>query len=541
MDNEYIISQALKDLDTGRYSSLRACAAAYNLDHTTLSRRRRGQRSRVISHANQQKLSPIQEDMLAKWLLEAERAGHAFNHRQLQEMASIVHKASGGDGKLGKLWARNFIKRHPDLHTKKGVSIASQRVHDLYSSNVSQWFMILLSLLTVYKIKTKHIYNMDETGNVLGPCTNQTIVGSSLSKRSYVSRPEQREWVSVIECISAIGKALVPLVIFKGKSVQQQWFLPHKTPDWYYTSSDNAYTTNDLGLQWLREIFIPQTTTDLNKREYRLLILDGHRSHCTTEFMWECHQNKIIPYYLIAHASHILQPLDLCVFSSLKRSYRATVNFHSQLDDTAPVKKQRFLEYYQSAKDAAITIRNIKSSFKSAGKVPYNPNKVLSSPFILQVASDSQQQRSHSPQVMTTPTEVQRTPTNHRELDQAVTTLHTLTPLDYNIRDLFAKTGRTIDRLHFRLAEAQRQGTTYKRLSDDHAARSKKQGPVDLNRTFANIDSIKKAYDKAQLPPTTTRGPIRPARLSKPTPTRPPTSTEPFLMVAERLRAIGGR
>ena len=188
--------------------------------------------------------------------------------------------------------------------------------------------------------------------------------------------------MSVIECINAVGKALVLLVIFKGKSVQQQWFIPSKTPDWYYTSSDNAYTTDDLGLQWLREIFIPQTAIGLEKGEYRLLILDGHRSHCTTEFMWECHQNQIIPYYLIAHASHILQPLDLCVFSSLKRSYRAAVNYHSQLDDTAPVKKQRFLEYYQSAREDAMVVRNIRSGFRTAGIVPYNPNKILSSPFV---------------------------------------------------------------------------------------------------------------------------------------------------------------
>ena len=65
--------------------------------------------------------------------------------------------------------------------------------------------MILLSLLTIYKIKVTNIYNMDETGNALGPCANQTIVGSSLSKRSYVLRAEKREWVSVIECISATG------------------------------------------------------------------------------------------------------------------------------------------------------------------------------------------------------------------------------------------------------------------------------------------------------------------------------------------------
>ena len=112
--------------------------------------------------------------------------------------------------------------------------------------------------------------------------------------------------MSIIKCISADGKQLVPVVIFKGKNVQRQWFIPDRTPDWHYTATANAYTSDDIGVQWLREVFIPQSAKDMPSCEYRLLLLDGHRSHCTTEFMWECFINRIIPYYLIAHASHIL-------------------------------------------------------------------------------------------------------------------------------------------------------------------------------------------------------------------------------------------
>ena len=306
MKPDHIYSQALRELAAGKWPSLRAAAAAYNLDPSTLSRRRKGQRNRVESHEEQQTLSREQERLLVQWLLEAEQAGHAFNHAQLRDMASIIHKASGGDGHIGKSWASNFPRRNPGVHTKKGVSIANQRVHTLYSTVFDNWFSQLNALIMKKAITPTHTWNMDETGNALGPCANQTIVGTTDTKRSYVSTAEDREWVSVIECISALGKSLVPLVIFKGKHVQSQWFIPGKTPDWVYTSSANAYTSNDIGLQWLRDIFIPKTTANLAPGQYRLLLLDGHRSHCTLDFMWECFQHKIIPYYLVAHASHIL-------------------------------------------------------------------------------------------------------------------------------------------------------------------------------------------------------------------------------------------
>src|SRR4051812_19682393 len=51
----------------------------------------------------------------------------------------------------------------------------------------------------------------------------------------------------------------------------------------------------DIGLQWLRTIFIPQTSTGLGDSEYRLLLVDGHYSHATLDFMYECFINRIIP------------------------------------------------------------------------------------------------------------------------------------------------------------------------------------------------------------------------------------------------------
>lgn len=535
MTPDSVYSQALSDLDNGRYTSIRAAAAAYKIDYTTLSRRRKGQRNRVDSHELQQTLSPLQERLLVAWLLEAERAAHAFNHAQLRDIASIILKASGGNGYVGKGWVIAFLKRNPGVRTKKGVSIANQRVFTLYSNTFKSWFEQLNSLILSKGIKPAHIWNMDETGNALGPCANQTILGNASTKRSYVSRPEDREWVSVIECISAEGIAIQPLVIFKGQHVQNQWFIPGQTPDWRYTTSPSAYTSNDIGLQWLRDIFIPQTCAGLTQGQYRLLLLDGHRSHCTLEFMWECFQHKIIPYYLVAHASHILQPLDLTVFSSLKRTYRAAVNYHSDLDDTAPVKKQRFLEHYQSARDSALTAKNAKAGFQAAGIVPWCPRKVLSSPFIIPSPSDDNIIRPSTPIPQPPPTEVTKTPTTARELYQAVTTLRTSTTLDRDTRNLFAKTIRGFDRIQFNLATTQRHLKTCKKYIDDNRARIKRKQPVDPNKTFVDIKDIKAASER--ITATTTTAVATTTVISHPQ-LPPPTVINLFEGVTAQLGAV---
>ena len=45
--------------------------------------------------------------------------------------------------------------------------------------------------------------NMDEAGTALGSCTNSMVLGDSQKKRTYVQSPQDREWVSMVETVSA--------------------------------------------------------------------------------------------------------------------------------------------------------------------------------------------------------------------------------------------------------------------------------------------------------------------------------------------------
>jgi hypothetical protein len=104
-------------------------------------------------------------------------------------------------------------------------------------------------------------------------------------------------------------------VIFKGQVAIAGWF-DNLLKDWRFEVSNNGWTTDEIGLYWLQKLFIPFT----NSRVwgwYRLLILDGHASHLTPQFDWICAENNIIPLYMPAHSSHLLQPLDVGCFAML--------------------------------------------------------------------------------------------------------------------------------------------------------------------------------------------------------------------------------
>ena len=100
---------------------------------------------------------------------------------------------------------------------------------------------------------------MDESGFGIGEeQATKFLVHLNYTSRQKVIAGKQ-EWVSDIECINAAGEALAPLLIFAGKSPNTSW-ISHDTPsNYYFATSENGWTLNDLGLQWLTKIFEPLT------------------------------------------------------------------------------------------------------------------------------------------------------------------------------------------------------------------------------------------------------------------------------------------
>ncbi|KAM4066697.1 DDE superfamily endonuclease [Hirsutella rhossiliensis] len=187
------------------------------------------------------------------------------------------------------------------------------------------------------------------------------VVGSSDPKRkAHLKGPQSRGWTSFIEAITADGRALTPGIIFKGKELQKQWFKQEfrKFADWHYITSPNGWTDNNIAVEWLEEVYLPQTRPS-DESEARLIILDGHGSHATNNWMATCFLNNIYCCYLPSHCSHGLQPLDNGVFNAIKAAYRKELDRLASLTDSAPVDKVNFIRAYARAREMGMTQKHI--------------------------------------------------------------------------------------------------------------------------------------------------------------------------------------
>ena len=77
--------------------------------------------------------------------------------------------------------------------------------------------------------------------------------------------------------------------------------------------------------------------------EKRLLIIDGHGSHATDDFMFECFYNGIYVLWLPPHFPHVTQPLDMGVFGPVKNAYRRALSQLDSDDDSSLQSKISFL------------------------------------------------------------------------------------------------------------------------------------------------------------------------------------------------------
>jgi hypothetical protein len=208
-------------------------------------------------------------------------------------------------------------------------------------------------------------------------------VGTSQSSRALVSIHEQsswkvvngrQEWITVIECISATGVAIPPLVIFKAKHTNTAWIPADTTLDWRFSTSNSGWTSDSHAYEWLTTVFQPSTRPEPTQR--RLLIMDGHGSHITTNVIAYCMEHAIDLLILPSHTSHMLQPLDVSVFLPLKRALAAETDTASRLD-SGLITRTEWTSMYIQARQQAFRSSNLISGFKATGLWPLSPITVL--------------------------------------------------------------------------------------------------------------------------------------------------------------------
>ena len=167
--------------------------------------------------------------------------GCPVSHQQVRHFANQIAVRNGFPDGVGKHWIQSFIDRNEDIKTLPGKSMDSEWYNGASTELIKAFFMLLI-MLAVWIVKQKNRYNVNKVRMIEGIGLNGLFLSHKDKKSVLIRQPGSRSWITILECISATGKVLRPLVIFKGKTVQQQHFPDNLDflDDWEFSCSEKG-------------------------------------------------------------------------------------------------------------------------------------------------------------------------------------------------------------------------------------------------------------------------------------------------------------
>jgi hypothetical protein len=371
--------ESLRSIDSICYTTV---AEKHGVWRSTLTRRHQATtQSNASKSINQRKLDDQQEQELVRYIGRLTKQGLPPTRALIQNFASDV-----ADSPVSESWVTRFISRHSiHLISKWTAGMDNNRHQADSGAKYSLYFDLLQDKITHYSVEPRHTYNMDEKGFLIGITgRSKRVFSRKMWERKEVRAAIQdgsREWITLLACVCADGSHLPPSLIYQSdaSAIRSSWVEDIKAVEHsvHVTSSPSGWTNNDIGLASLEQVF-DRYTKEKARQSYRLLILDGHGSHVTMDFIEYCDQNKILLAIFPPHSTHTLQPLDVCMFKPLSQAYSNELSaFLERSQGLSPIKKGDFFPLFWKAWVSSFKENTIINSFKATGISPLEPDVIL--------------------------------------------------------------------------------------------------------------------------------------------------------------------
>ncbi|MCO5614372.1 hypothetical protein L7F22_068651, partial [Adiantum nelumboides] len=117
----------------------------------------------------------------------------------------------------------------------------------------------------------------DETGFQGSRDKGMKVLAKKGTKPVYGITCDSREWMTVLCCVNAFGKAIPSYYIFKGSRINGN-YVQNCELGAAMAVQRKAWMIGELFKAWL-ELFENAIMNDMGKENRHLLILDGHGSH----------------------------------------------------------------------------------------------------------------------------------------------------------------------------------------------------------------------------------------------------------------------
>nr|XP_047144582.1 uncharacterized protein LOC124818106 [Hydra vulgaris] len=222
------------------------------------------------------------------------------------------------DNRPGWEWCKLYLDRHPSLKEKVSHCISRKRAQINYCQ-IKLFFQNLEKELN--GVTPDNIYNMDETRFHDDPGKKKLIFRRSFRHPELI-RNTTKTCYTVVFCGNASGILIPPFFIVKGKHSWSDWLFNAPEGSRMATSC-SGWMEIQIFEEWQLNHFIPNI---INKEGKKILICDNLSANISLKALNTCEKHNITFLCLVPNSTHLLQPLDVGYFSSLKADWRSVLN-----------------------------------------------------------------------------------------------------------------------------------------------------------------------------------------------------------------------
>lgn len=377
---EESLIKAIEDVNDGMPK--REACRKYKIPRATLQFRL-SEKFTKSSHGPSPILTTNEEAILVKWIRECQRKG--FPRRKEDIQISVKQFLDDSprenpfkDNLPGDGWYKAFMKRHPELTTRKseGVSAASSAISE---QDIRKWFDGIHSYLSQkgYNEVLEHperLFNADETNFQLCP-QNKRVIAPKGTKNVYeVDLGKAKTTLTVLFTFSAAGSYTPPLIIYPGKRLRKE--IGDSIPEEFtFATSDTGWMKTEIFYEYVANSFYPHLKK-IGIQFPVILFVDGHKTHIDRKLSDLCTNLGIILVALYPNATRILQPADVSTFKPLKDGWRKGVIEWRRSNPTEELSKKEFAGLLKVVISKSIRPEIIINGFKACGLYPWNPNAI---------------------------------------------------------------------------------------------------------------------------------------------------------------------
>lgn len=216
-------------------------------------------------------------------------------------------------------WRRGFYERF-------GISPRISQPLELtralaVNSPAMNWFYDGAEVIT-HGVHPANIFTFDESA-LLSKIAGVAVLAETGAKFVFCQKSQSNSRVSLVFCAAANGDVMPPSFVFQG--VRRKEAFTAAWPECQSIMTPSGGMEKDALSLWALR-FIGFATSPARRALYPgriVLLFDNHSSHMTPDLTLLFAEHGITTFTFLPHTTHVLSPLDTCVFRALKAKLNA--------------------------------------------------------------------------------------------------------------------------------------------------------------------------------------------------------------------------